>query len=96
MLNPTRSSRVFLYNFFYYFCYMAAKLNTIRLHQDIKKEFDKLSQIEEYGVRKFSIEFILNKVAHEFYKSPKTIENIVFNRTGLSYQNNQTELFSQQ
>lgn len=60
---------------------MAAKESTIRLHQDIKKDFDKLSAVKEFGVRKHSIEWILNKVAHEYYKSPKTIENIVFGRT---------------
>ena len=60
---------------------MAAKETTIRLHQDIKKEFDKLTQVKEHGVRKYSIEYILQEVAHKFYKSPKTIENIVFNRT---------------
>lgn len=60
---------------------MASKPTTIRLHQDIKKEFDKLTQIREHGVRKYSIEYILGEIAHKFYKSPKTIENIVFNRT---------------
>lgn len=60
---------------------MAAKPTTLRLHQDIKKEFDKLSQVTEHGVRKYSIEYILNEIAHKYYKAPKTIENIVFNRT---------------
>lgn len=60
---------------------MAAKQTTLRLHQDIKKEFDRLSQVKEHGVRKYSIEYILNEIAHKFYKAPKTIENIVFNRT---------------
>lgn len=60
---------------------MAAKETTIRLHQDIKKEFDKMSNVKEFGVRKYSVEYILQSIAHKFYKSPKTIENIVFNRT---------------
>lgn len=72
---------------------MAAKENTIRLHLDIKKEFDKLSQIKAHGVRKYSIDYILAELANKFYKSPVTIEKIVFNRTGLNYKTNQTNLF---
>ncbi len=58
-----------------------AKASTIRLHQDIKKEFTRLSNIRERGVQKYSIDYILAEIAHKFYRSPKTIENIVFNRT---------------
>ena len=60
---------------------MAVKESTIRLHNDIKKEFTRLSNIKERGVQKFSIDYILATLGHKFYKSPKTIENIVFNRT---------------
>ena len=63
---------------------MAAKATTIRLHNDIKKEFYRMSAIKEYGVQKFSIDYILNEIANKFYKSPKTIENIVFNRTTIN------------
>lgn len=56
------------------------KANTIRLHNDIRKEFEHLSNIKEYGVQKYSTAYILNKISEKFYKSPKTIENIVFNR----------------
>lgn len=54
---------------------------TIRLHKDIKKEFTRLSNIKANGVKKFSVEYVLSTIAFNFYKSPKTIENIVFNRT---------------
>lgn len=60
---------------------MAVKDNTTRMHEDIKKEFNKLINIKAHGVQKFSNEFIYREVAHKFYKSPKTIENIIFNRT---------------
>lgn len=60
---------------------MAVKDNTTRMHEDIKKEFEKLSNVKAHGVQKFTNDYIFREVAHKFYKSPKTIENIVFNRT---------------
>lgn len=76
---------------------MAVRQSTIRNHTDIKKEFDKLSNIREFGVRKYSMEFCINKLAQQFYKSPKTIENIVFNRTVTANisNNSQTSLFNE-
>ena len=59
---------------------MAVRKSTIRLHTDIKKDFDKMSNIQEYGVQKFTTAYILNHIAKKYYKSAKTIENIVFNR----------------
>lgn len=66
---------------------MAIKPQTLRLHQDIKKEFDRLTAVQEFGVQKNSTEWILNALAVKFYKSPKTIENIVFGRTYIQAQN---------
>lgn len=51
------------------------------MHNDIKRDFGKLSNVKEYGVSKYSTDYILNKLADKYYKSAKTIENIVFNRT---------------
>lgn len=65
------------------FIYNMARLQTIRLHADIKKEFDRLSAIKEHGVTKYSTPYIISAIALKFYKSPKTIENIVFNRTNI-------------
>ena len=56
------------------------KDNTARQYTDIKKEFTKLSNVSEFGAPKYSEKWIYAKLAHIFYKSPKTIENIVFNR----------------
>lgn len=75
------------------FVIMATRTQTIRLHQDIKKEFDKLSRIEEFGVQKHSTLWILSAVAQKFYKSPKTVENIVFGRTYIQKQSQQHSLF---
>lgn len=71
---------------------MAVRPQTIKLHQDIKSEFDKLSNVREFGVQKHSVEWILNKVAEKFYKSPKTIENIVFNRVANTRSNTQISM----
>lgn len=60
---------------------MSVKDNTIRQHEDIKKAFDKLINVKAHGVQKFTNEYIFREVGYKFYKSPKTIENIVFNRT---------------
>lgn len=60
---------------------MSVKTSTIRMHNDIKKDFDKLSDIKEFGVKKYSTDYVLNKIADKYYKSAKTVENIVFNRT---------------
>jgi hypothetical protein len=71
---------------------MAVKPNTIRLHQDIKKEFDKMSNIREFGVQKYSTDYILNCIAAKYYRAAKTVENIVFNRVTYAPQT-QTSLF---
>jgi len=60
---------------------LAMRTQTIRLHNDIRADFEKLSSIVEYGVQKHTTAWILNNLANKYYKSAKTIENIVFNRT---------------
>ncbi len=75
---------------------MAIKQTTLRLHQDIKKDFDKLSNVREFNVQKYSNEYVLHTLAMKYYKSVRTIENIVFNRTNVSATpSNQTSLFTQ-
>lgn len=75
---------------------MSAKPNTKRLHEDIKKEFDKLMNVQAHGVQKYSLDYILREVGHKYYRSHKTIENIVFNRTATTQITSvQGELFTQ-
>ncbi|MBF6607987.1 MAG: hypothetical protein ITG00_04530 [Flavobacterium sp.] len=74
---------------------MAAKQTTLRLHQDIRKEFEKLSNVREHGVRKFTNEYIFKVLAVKFYKASRTIENIVFSRTEVAT-TAQTSLFTSQ
>ena len=62
------------------FAAMALKDSTERLYADIKRDFDKLSNIKEFGVQKYTTDWMLAKLGQQYYKSPKTIENIVFNR----------------
>lgn len=59
---------------------MAVRPQTIELYQAIRKEFDRLSNVKKHGVKQYSNEYILATVAAKFFKSPKTVENIVFNR----------------
>ena len=51
-----------------------------REYADIRAEFMKLREIKEFNVKKYTDELIFAKIGFKFYKSPKTIENIVFYR----------------
>lgn len=56
------------------------KETTERLYEDIRREYMKWLNKTKDGVRVYSDEYILACIANKFYKSSKTIENIVFNR----------------
>lgn len=51
---------------------------TKRLYKDIRAAYDELSAEKEFGAQKYSDAYIVNRLAHRFYRSPKTIENIIF------------------
>lgn len=53
---------------------------TQRLYSDIREEYHRLRAVREHGVRKYSDDYILAVVAKKFYRSPRTISNIVFHR----------------
>lgn len=53
---------------------------TDKKYADIKADYEKLISVKEFGVQKNSSDWVLNKIAEKYYMSPKTIENIVFNR----------------
>lgn len=75
-------NRGFFYAIYFYLCdNMAVREQTLRLHQAIKDDFEKLSNIKEYGVEKYTLQFKLNKLADKYFKSARTVENIVFGRT---------------
>ena len=56
------------------------KTRTQRFYDAIKSEYLKLRNVKKEGVRLYSDEYILQTVGNKFFRSPKTIENIVFNR----------------
>lgn len=56
------------------------KERTNKMYEDIRKEYKKLSDIKSYGVSKYAHDYIVITLANNFYRSPKTIENIIFNR----------------
>jgi hypothetical protein len=60
---------------------MAVRDLTDKLYNDIKRDFEKYSKVKEFGVQKYSLQWVFAKLGDKYYKSPKTIENIVFNRT---------------
>jgi hypothetical protein len=71
---------------------MAMRDLTDRLYNDIKIDFEKYSNIKEFGVQKYALPWIFAKVGEKYYKSPKTVENIVFSRT--HYQSAQLSMFN--
>ncbi len=51
---------------------------TAKLHEDIKKEYHKLKGVKKFGVPMYTSEYITHALADKFYKSPRTIINIVY------------------
>lgn len=51
------------------------------MHADNKKDFVKLISIQHRGAPKYSHTYVLNELGYKYYKSPKTIYNIVYDRT---------------
>lgn len=73
---------------------MAVRDLTEKLYQDIKQDFTKLCNVKEFGVQKYTNDWILAKLGDKYYKAPKTIENIVFSRT--QYHTSQLSMFNLQ
>lgn len=60
---------------------MNSKDTTKALYTAIRNDFKSLSEKKEFGVNKYSTQWVFNKLATKYYKSPVTIEKIVFHRT---------------
>jgi hypothetical protein len=58
----------------------AAKETTNKFYEDIKTHYLKLISVKKDGIPVYSQEFVLHTVAKKFYRSPRTVENIVYNR----------------
>lgn len=59
---------------------MAAKVKTNQFYEAVRKEHERLTNVTEYGVQKFSDEWIRRKLATSFFREVKTIEDIIFER----------------
>uniref|UniRef100_UPI0039A4342E hypothetical protein n=1 Tax=Ornithobacterium rhinotracheale TaxID=28251 RepID=UPI0039A4342E len=53
---------------------------TIRLYACVREEYSRMSNITAYGKQKYTHDYIVSTLAQKFFKSERTIENIVFNR----------------
>lgn len=51
-----------------------------REYKDIREAYQKMKDVKEFGVQKYTNEYITRKVAHKFYKTPITVENIIYHR----------------
>lgn len=59
---------------------MPVKETTKQQYYVIRGEYTKLTKIKEFGVQKHSNNWIISKLAKTFFKSPTTIENIIYHR----------------
>ncbi|MFY0714110.1 hypothetical protein J1D01_10565 [Seonamhaeicola sp. NFXS20] len=59
---------------------MAAKNTTNQFYAAVRKEHERLTKVTEYGVQKYSDEWIRRKLASVFFREVKTIEDIIFER----------------
>jgi hypothetical protein len=55
---------------------------TFLQYEAIRKDYLKFLDVKENGIQKYTQEWILMKLGEKYFKSPRTIENIVFHRTG--------------
>ena len=56
------------------------KDRTQQMYEDIRAKYRELCDVKSHGVQKYSHDYIVITLANKFYRSPKTIENIIFNR----------------
>lgn len=57
------------------------KKTTQAFYQAIRKDYMEMrKEDDKYGVRKYSDAYIFEVLAEKYFRSPKTIENIVYHR----------------
>ena len=52
-----------------------------KLRTDIKAYFNKLDEIREYGVKKYTTAYCLAATADKFYLLPGTIQKYIYSKT---------------
>jgi len=58
----------------------ARKPHTDRFYALIRSDYHKMKAVKKYGVSMCSQDYIFGVLADKYFRSPKTIENIIFNR----------------
>lgn len=53
------------------------RTTTTQRHTLVKNEFNRLINIKDRGVRKYSTEYIINKVSEKTFYTPKTVVKIL-------------------
>ncbi|MBX7204165.1 MAG: hypothetical protein K1X81_01960 [Bacteroidia bacterium] len=56
------------------------KESTIQFYESVKKEYHRLLNIKADGIPVYTQDYILSRVGKKFFRSARTVENIVFNR----------------
>lgn len=56
------------------------KIVTEQFYAAIRTKYKSLREVKKHGVRLYSDEYIFAELGRLFYRSPRTIENILFNR----------------
>lgn len=56
------------------------KPSTERFYDDVRKEYSRLCNVKRLGKQLYHRDYIMAYLADKFYRSEKTIENILFHR----------------
>lgn len=54
--------------------------HTSRLYTSIREEYSRMTKITKHGKQKYTHECIVAELSQKFFRSERTIENIIFNR----------------
>lgn len=54
--------------------------NKKRLHQTIRNKYYELTNTQDHGVTMYRQAYIFQLLAKKFFRSPRTIENIIFGK----------------
>lgn len=56
------------------------KERTQELYDTIREDYKKIKDKKKWGVQIYTSQYVIHMLAEKYFKSPKTIENIVFLR----------------
>lgn len=63
--------------------YPRTKPTTRLFYEEIRKKYWAMRSTTKNGVRIYTDEYIISVLAQRYFRAPKTIENIVFNRVAV-------------